>query len=421
MTQIYESLKSLINQDMISKAAATLGEDNSKVASAVKSILPSLLGRLLKVGNTQKVKAIMEDAGANDCVNILDQTFSGHGIVENKNYGERLENALLGTQNRSFYSAIASKTGLKVESADRLTNWVAGAIAAYFGEKIVRKNNSFSGLLVELEKDKNKLREDIPSNVYSTLGLSTVLGGSGKNGSGKKKNGWLPWVIIIMVLLLFFLIWRSCNRRNNMNDRVATTTQQIENAAQRSADSIRNIANRTMDTIGDRANRMAADVKNAVEKTTLILPSGKRLTADKNGCEERMVAYLNSDEFKKASTADLQKKWFDFDRMDFKFNSTTELMDNSTAQLDNMVAILKEYKDVKVRVGGFADKRGTEGVNDEISQERADHVKAYMVKNGIDASRISTVAFGEDYAQYAASAPDNERRLDRHIAMRFDK
>ncbi|MCC8088415.1 MAG: hypothetical protein LIO79_04005 [Rikenellaceae bacterium] len=48
MSKIYDSLKATVNREMVSKAASLVDENESKVSSAVKSIIPGLLGVFMK-------------------------------------------------------------------------------------------------------------------------------------------------------------------------------------------------------------------------------------------------------------------------------------------------------------------------------------------------------------------------------------
>jgi len=44
MLRIFDSLKSLISPELVSKASAMLGEDGAKVSSAISPVIASLLG-----------------------------------------------------------------------------------------------------------------------------------------------------------------------------------------------------------------------------------------------------------------------------------------------------------------------------------------------------------------------------------------
>jgi outer membrane protein OmpA-like peptidoglycan-associated protein len=64
--------------------------------------------------------------------------------------------------------------------------------------------------------------------------------------------------------------------------------------------------------------------------------------------------------------------------------------------LAKAVEFLKKNSDAKLNVDGHADSVGSSASNMALSQKRAEAVKAYLVKKGISASRLSTTGFGED-------------------------
>lgn len=98
------------------------------------------------------------------------------------------------------------------------------------------------------------------------------------------------------------------------------------------------------------------------------LPDGRTIRVAEGGCEDCMLKYLQSDAYRKATNEELSKNWIQFDKIDFMHDSETALAGNSMEQLDNIAAILKNYPDVRIRIGGFADKTGTRAVNYEISK-----------------------------------------------------
>ena len=51
--------------------------------------------------------------------------------------------------------------------------------------------------------------------------------------------------------------------------------------------------------------------------------------------------------------------------------------------------------DYKLIIHGFADKKSNEKYNLEISQNRADKVKEYLIKSGINEFRIKSIGMGE--------------------------
>jgi OOP family OmpA-OmpF porin len=56
---------------------------------------------------------------------------------------------------------------------------------------------------------------------------------------------------------------------------------------------------------------------------------------------------------------------------------------------------LKKCEAISVTIDGYTDSTGPAKYNQELSQKRADAVKAYLVQNGIGASRLSSKGDGE--------------------------
>jgi OOP family OmpA-OmpF porin len=72
------------------------------------------------------------------------------------------------------------------------------------------------------------------------------------------------------------------------------------------------------------------------------------------------------------------------------------LKTSSFKVLDKAVGVLFQFREVKLEIQGHTDERGTHELNMELSQQRAEAVKAYFVGKGIDAARLSAVGFGPD-------------------------
>jgi len=64
--------------------------------------------------------------------------------------------------------------------------------------------------------------------------------------------------------------------------------------------------------------------------------------------------------------------------------------------LDQKVAILQANPELKIRIGGHCDERGSDEYNLALGNRRAQAAKQYLVSHGIDASRIETQSWGEE-------------------------
>lgn len=83
------------------------------------------------------------------------------------------------------------------------------------------------------------------------------------------------------------------------------------------------------------------------------------------------------------------------DTVFFAFDSSS-LSAEAQAALDTQVAWLKKHDDVNVIVQGHCDDRGTREYNMALGERRANAVKQYLVSQGIEESRISTISYGKE-------------------------
>ena len=87
----------------------------------------------------------------------------------------------------------------------------------------------------------------------------------------------------------------------------------------------------------------------------------------------------------------------------FDFNSIA-INPKEESKLNEILHILKENPNMKVTVTGWCDTRGSVAVNRRISRQRAETLKAWLVKKGIAASRISAAGKGSDGSREAQKA-----------------
>ena len=82
-------------------------------------------------------------------------------------------------------------------------------------------------------------------------------------------------------------------------------------------------------------------------------------------------------------------------RVFFAFNSS----EISKEANDNLLAqslYMKNHEDVKVQIAGNCDERGSTEYNLALGARRANAAKSVLVKDGIDAKRISTISYGKE-------------------------
>jgi outer membrane protein OmpA-like peptidoglycan-associated protein len=71
---------------------------------------------------------------------------------------------------------------------------------------------------------------------------------------------------------------------------------------------------------------------------------------------------------------------------------------------------------MRVQIDGFTDSVGTDAYNEQLSQRRADAVKAALVSRNIDPARISTEGYGKAYP-VASNSDSGGRQLNRRVEV----
>src|SRR5580704_2843094 len=114
-------------------------------------------------------------------------------------------------------------------------------------------------------------------------------------------------------------------------------------------------------------------------------PETKNGYQDEDGCPDEIPAKV------KKFTGVIQG-------INFKVNSA-DLLSASNGTLDKAVAVLKEFPELKMEIQGHTDdqpmgKGGKFEDNTALSQARAESVKAYFVKAGVEDNRLTAKGYG---------------------------
>ena len=102
---------------------------------------------------------------------------------------------------------------------------------------------------------------------------------------------------------------------------------------------------------------------------------------------------------------------FDFD--EFQTNKETDI-----DILTRISRFLKLHPELLVMISGHTDNMGSNEYNKELSVKRADFARAFMVKSGIDPSRLSSKGFGDE-RPVADNVTKSGRLKNRRIDFEF--
>jgi len=99
-----------------------------------------------------------------------------------------------------------------------------------------------------------------------------------------------------------------------------------------------------------------------------------------------------------ARAAVLSPVYFEYDADD--------LRDDARASLDAKVKILTTNPQLRIRIAGHTDERGSDEYNIALGRRRAETAKRYLTDRGIEASRIETTTLGREQPAMQGSNED---------------
>lgn len=114
-----------------------------------------------------------------------------------------------------------------------------------------------------------------------------------------------------------------------------------------------------------------------------------------------------------AAEVHLLPVYFDFNRYDLRADGH--------AVLEKNLDILQKHADLKIELEGHCDEAGTDEYNLQLGWKRADAVRDYLIKAGIDASRLSRVSYGKTRPAFLGrdlASHAKNRRVDFKILSR---
>ncbi len=108
---------------------------------------------------------------------------------------------------------------------------------------------------------------------------------------------------------------------------------------------------------------------------------------------------------------------FEFYKVVYFVTNESVVISMYTKDLDEVVKIMQEHKDVSVSISGYADAVDTDEYNMKLSERRADYVINFLVKRGIDKTRLVKSFFGESNPVADNNTIDG-RSLNRRVEIK---
>lgn len=414
---IVNLIKDQLGSGLINQFANRTGESESGISKAISAFIPTILGGLANNSNNSKV---VESISSPETFSFLTNLM---GNSSNNTMISSLLSSLFGDKLGTIVSSVANYAGISNSSSSSLMNLVTGATLGSLGKYSSENNLGPAGITNLLNDQKGFISTLLPAGLsLGSLGLGDWFGGktetsrvtetsstqrpysSPKNNNNSNGMNLLKWLIPLALLLLIggYLL-KKCSSEDN-NTPVGT-----ENST---------------DTINTQNDGMTVNEYDGTNNTRLqedVDLNGTKLKAYHGGLEGQIVNYLKSGDYDKADDASLKDTWYTFDNVNFKMGSSNELEAGSEVQLENLVAILKAFPTAKIKIGGYTDKVGDPAKNKKLSQDRADYIKEWLNKAGVGSQVISAEGYGSEFATVPAEASNEERAVDRKMAIRFTK
>ncbi|GAB4340596.1 MAG: hypothetical protein Kow0099_16650 [Candidatus Abyssubacteria bacterium] len=98
--------------------------------------------------------------------------------------------------------------------------------------------------------------------------------------------------------------------------------------------------------------------------------------------------------------------------------SSARVSEDALIEIQEVASVMRERPDLTLIVEGHTDSTGSERHNYLLGLKRAEAVKTALVKEGIQASRIQTISFGETRA-VALETDEESRALNRRVELEF--
>jgi len=109
----------------------------------------------------------------------------------------------------------------------------------------------------------------------------------------------------------------------------------------------------------------------------------------------------------------------------FEYDSD-EIIEESLPDLEKLAFLLNKNLAITIEISGHTDSKGNEAYNNKLSTKRAVSVRRYLIKNGVDGSRITAIGKGETEPIARNENPDGSdnpegRQLNRRIELKVLK
>jgi outer membrane protein OmpA-like peptidoglycan-associated protein len=411
---LIDTVKAIFTGNLITTAAASLGESEGGIQKALSGAIPAILAGLVSKASSHEGAATMLDmakqaAGSGSLNNISDFLGGSNNSLAGK--GADMLQGILGDKTGSLAGLISNFAGIKHSSSASVLSLIAPAALGTVGKYATETNMNADGLMNFLSSQKSAIMSALPAGLSSIAGLfgigsatsathnvaasaHTAVHHAEEPATDGSMKFLMPLFLGIFAVALGIYFFKGCGSGTKEPAAVTEVSKEKEH---------------------EEGHEHAAAATSTRELFKVKLPNDTVMDAYKGGIEDKLVSFLGTD-YKKLGEDSLKNVWFDFDNLNFETGSAV-ITSGSQVQVNNIAAILKAFPSVKLKVGGYTDKVGDEAANKKLSDARAKAVQVALDKAGVGAQVTGAEGYGSAFAVYAADAPETDRVKDRHVSV----
>lgn len=438
MSTLIDTIKTFLPDSLLNDLASRLGEGVSAVQAGLGTLIPGLLAGMIRRSEEPGALQGLFDQLANprnlsfldDLGGLIGGGNLAHG--DPKDIAGQLVGSLFGAQTGDLLSGARQLSGLKSENSVSALLGLAGPLVmGVVGKRIADEGLSADGVKALFSREKESVGRMLPVGLASLLGLSvpaahastsfntlaiTERGMAGRVLDPKNKFGaLLPLLLAAAFAGLVYVIMQ------NRPAPAAPVTADIpapvpaETVTAPQEDPV--VPASDPATVSDPSVPQSPVAEPVPNATFSAVVGGVSLTGNAGGVEDGLIAFVESGRMPCTD----KDCWFTMDRLTFATGSANLDMERSSAQLDNIAAIMRAYSTIQLKVGGYTDDRGDLAANMRLSQARAEAVVAALVARGLPAERFNAEGYGP---QHPVASNDTEegrarnRRIDVRVRQR---
>jgi len=216
---------------------------------------------------------------------------------------------------------------------------------------------------------------------------------------------------------------RALERRQEEADREYRRTLETANRARAEAlGTLDRQLERTADNLTDVRGELAERENVLDERTRELQAREQELMQRQQELEAEQQARAEAEAEAQQALEELAEVRQDQENMIITLNGSvlfesgqTDLIPAATQRLQAVARVLRAHPDRRIVIEGHTDSRGGEGMNQELSYQRAERVREFLVRNGVPTDNVRAVGRGESEPIANNRTPEgraNNRRVE---------